>query len=533
MLDANIVEIQRRSSPEAIKSFGSGYLITASHVLTARHVVLDRDGGPSDSDGLRLRVLGGQWVEARSIAWESQTLDIAIVELREPHEATTVLPEFGVLLPTEARIKWRAVGFPRASASKDEKGTVRDTFAAWGTIAVGSGMKSRFQPINLAGDSTPPRSHELWAGMSGAAVFAKHDGNHFLVGVITTTPRTLTTGALEYSPIADAWDKPSFPSTIFAAPGKFLHSVGVGSTDLNSARVQEMLYLANHKDQRRPAADAITNGLRRSPGSPVILAINGVPDDDIDLLVDRFRFQLLPMGFRATPRSSYRSKNIQHEVRVGLIAMPRSGTLEDRLDKMLDDLDSTVSTSDDARLKDFEGDDAVLTETAARLNRCGVSRTFCTYISASNFDQEQASVLSAWLGWWEALSEKPLTHTPFYILCFVHNEIALPSLWGRLNPFRSGPVDLRRFVGTMLVEGSTTKMEIVDLGDLQPLDWREDIKTWLEDEDLHRGLGINAKRARVLQQQIRTKYYAAQEAGQASGPTRMRHLHQLIDECKF
>lgn len=533
MLDANIVEIHRRSSPEAIKSFGSGYLITASHVLTARHVVLDRDGGPSDSDGLRLRVLDGQWVKARSIAWESQTLDIAIVELREPHDATTALPEFGVLLPAEARIKWRAVGFPRASARKDEKGTERDTFAAWGTIAVGSGMKSRFQPINLAGDSTPPRSHELWAGMSGAAIFAEHDGHYFLVGVITTTPLTLMPGALEYSPIADACDEPGFPGTIFEAPGKFLHSIGAGSTDLNSARVQEMLYLANHKDQRRPAADAITNGLRQSPGSPVILAVNGVPEDELDRLVERFRFQLLPMGFRATQRSSSRSKNYQHEVRVSQIRIPRSGSLEDRLGIMLDDLDSKVSTSDDAPLDDFEGDDAVLTELAARLNRCGVSRTFCTYIRASNFDQEQASVLSAWLGRWNALSEKPLTHTPFYILCFEHDEIAPPSLWGRLNPFRSGRVDLRRFVETMLVEESTTKMEIVDLGDLQPLDWREDIKTWLEDEDLHRGLGINAKRARVLQQQIRTQYYDAQEAGQASGQTRMRQLFKLIGECKF
>jgi tetratricopeptide (TPR) repeat protein len=161
---------------------GSGFLLGARLVLTARHVV---DVGRT---GLRCSARrpssppGNDWIEldARYVGADPAD-DIALLEFRRrplpPPARTHTLPlgrldrdDAGAGLPCSA------VGFPFATARPDR---ARDTHHLQGRIAVGG--DALVVTVDAAAPSVDDRTEVGWAGMSGAALVA----DDHVVGVLT------------------------------------------------------------------------------------------------------------------------------------------------------------------------------------------------------------------------------------------------------------------------------------------------------------------------------------------------------------
>src|SRR5262245_43203544 len=84
---ARVVEI----SVESTSKFGSGYLLTDSHVLTAHHVVAQSEQSEAVVPSCKARLLGQRnWFNA-SIAWSNRDLDVALLE------ATGSIPNVSLL----------------------------------------------------------------------------------------------------------------------------------------------------------------------------------------------------------------------------------------------------------------------------------------------------------------------------------------------------------------------------------------------------------------------------------------------------
>ena len=127
---------------------GTGYLVAARAVMTARHVVkaaLERglDGDPGDwalQPRFSVRPLGergatpGVWLPAR-VAWEDEGLDVALVEVLG---AQTSWAGPAVLAELLGDTHVTAVGFPVVERRPDRG---RDTDQATGDVLYGAGWK--------------------------------------------------------------------------------------------------------------------------------------------------------------------------------------------------------------------------------------------------------------------------------------------------------------------------------------------------------------------------------------------------------
>ena len=198
MDERRVTEVYAHGPPP---SFGSGYLISDSLVLTARHVV----DAVAKNGLLEVRPLGAEtWLSA-SVAWRGRC-DAALLELApsDRQEWAAERIRLGQLVTSE-RSPCRGLGFPWAQAEKDEDGSsVRDTEEIVGEIAPRTGLKGARHPkdwlltIHLAG-SVPSalKQGSPWAGMSGAAVFC----GPLLVGLIAVDPAKFDPDRLEAVPL--------------------------------------------------------------------------------------------------------------------------------------------------------------------------------------------------------------------------------------------------------------------------------------------------------------------------------------------
>ncbi|MFF3158653.1 serine protease [Streptomyces sp. NPDC057910] len=189
-------------------SVGSGYLISEDTALTARHVVegaLPGDGPlappPLENwkerlEGLarhrphcRIRQLrrGGQatFVDA-IVVWWSPQFDVALLVVTETTRRRHILlhgpasrssPTWADVTGTDP-VEVTAVGFP----DRDVAGRVRESRQIRGFVTPLSGVKSDRWVVQIEGGARParPGGSSVWAGMSGAALFA--DG--LFIGII-------------------------------------------------------------------------------------------------------------------------------------------------------------------------------------------------------------------------------------------------------------------------------------------------------------------------------------------------------------
>lgn len=161
-------------------SYGSGYLITPSLVLTAGHVV---QGFQSADVVFSARQPDDPPRLHADIAWAGQKCDIVLLRVRwpggsPPWEVTAA--RLGDVPRVSSDITIEGFGFPR---SKDQElatgGHLRDGDRVPGLILAERNLKTGKLDLQLTADAGG--AYGTWKGFSGAAVFAYG----FLVGVVT------------------------------------------------------------------------------------------------------------------------------------------------------------------------------------------------------------------------------------------------------------------------------------------------------------------------------------------------------------
>ncbi|MFE9459151.1 hypothetical protein [Streptomyces californicus] len=186
-------------------SVGAGYLIGKYAVLTARHVVQGAlpDHGPlapppleNQAEGLeglvrghphcRIRQLhrGGQATfEDAVVAWWSPQFDVALLIVTDitGWHGSREFDDFDIMwadVSGTGPVEVTAVGFP----DSDVDGRVRESRQIKGFVTPLSGVKSDRWVVQIEGGARParPGGGSVWAGMSGAALFA--DG--LFIGII-------------------------------------------------------------------------------------------------------------------------------------------------------------------------------------------------------------------------------------------------------------------------------------------------------------------------------------------------------------
>jgi hypothetical protein len=194
---------------------GTGYLVAPRAVLTARHVVRAALGNGRDATSavprLSVRPLGergaapGPWLTAR-VAWESEELDVALIEVLD---AATSPVGMAVFAEVTGDTHVTAVGFPITERRRDR---VRDTDQAAGDVLYGAGWKRNRLVFDVRSSvarlptATGPVS--TWEGISGAGVLV---GNQ-LVGIIVADhlPQQHLGRRLEVVPVTAILRAPGF-----------------------------------------------------------------------------------------------------------------------------------------------------------------------------------------------------------------------------------------------------------------------------------------------------------------------------------
>ncbi|MFF0033324.1 trypsin-like serine protease [Streptomyces avermitilis] len=172
----------RCGGDEGWVSSGSGYLIAQSLVLTASHVVFKKVA----ADGLWpvIRVKVGHprygrssWIEASACWLGAGGLDVALLELSKPVQATGIVRwgRPGGVDP----IRYHGVGFPRHSKGANSERVVEQLAGMLQPLAGGSGDNDLYVLDQSASPERRPDGTQAWAGVSGAAVFCRD----LLVGV--------------------------------------------------------------------------------------------------------------------------------------------------------------------------------------------------------------------------------------------------------------------------------------------------------------------------------------------------------------
>jgi hypothetical protein len=196
-----VVEILRDG-----KSCGSGYLLTPTAALTARHVIKpDRVGTACTIHPLGT---GNQWAgpqaqESRpdpvpaELGWISTRHDLAIIETTAaalPVQTAGTI-SFGEIPKDGSTREVLGSGFPAASGVHQR--TIDGTLT-W--------VLTEPRRFDIDVKSALPRDWKQWGGFSGAALFA----DTLLVGVVRTVDENWNGGVLEATPVTWLLDDDRF-----------------------------------------------------------------------------------------------------------------------------------------------------------------------------------------------------------------------------------------------------------------------------------------------------------------------------------
>ncbi|MFE9421996.1 trypsin-like peptidase domain-containing protein [Kitasatospora sp. NPDC006697] len=157
---------------------GSGYRVSAAHVLTAAHVV-------REAAALRVRLDAdrpSEWIGPARAVLVSAGADLALLELAAaPGGPSPEPPRYGLVPDRDVTLACSALGFPRFKLRDDPvpppgggpPTRYRDACHAVGTVAALSNRRAGTLELSVpapGGDPDPARSP--WEGMSGAAVWS-------------------------------------------------------------------------------------------------------------------------------------------------------------------------------------------------------------------------------------------------------------------------------------------------------------------------------------------------------------------------
>ncbi|MFD4627116.1 trypsin-like peptidase domain-containing protein [Streptomyces sp. NPDC058475] len=161
--------------------FGSGYLLGARLVLTARHLVDDAPAGSRVS----VRLAGKPVALPADVVWRAAapTTDLALLRLTDgPTPSVSGPPRLGLLHADPARtVTVTVTGFPSfAGVPNPAGGEIRDSYQVIAELPTHSSVKTR--RLELRPRARPHTTGYRWRGVSGGAVFAEGA----LIGVVVT-----------------------------------------------------------------------------------------------------------------------------------------------------------------------------------------------------------------------------------------------------------------------------------------------------------------------------------------------------------
>ncbi|MEU7640802.1 trypsin-like serine protease [Streptomyces sp. NPDC039016] len=182
-MDPRRLALIRSGTAKQRCSLGSGYLIAPRLVLTARHVLVNRDTGePWPEIEVRIGHPGhGDAIRAKAeLLWgHPDGLDVALLRIeREMHVPGAV--RWGRPVG-KVPLRYEGLGFPRAAAVVD----TREVEHLRGLLSPLSGSGKHYVLDQIFAPAPGTDGKHAWGGVSGAAIFC---GDH-LVGVVVHEPR--------------------------------------------------------------------------------------------------------------------------------------------------------------------------------------------------------------------------------------------------------------------------------------------------------------------------------------------------------
>ncbi|MGW1914335.1 NACHT domain-containing protein [Streptomyces sp. NPDC002076] len=183
---------------------GSGYLLGPRLVLTAAHVVGEKDTAEAV-------VFGGVGEAICDVVWrrKDDACDAALLVARAPVVPDDVSDRFaplrwGELIRLDTQENCQAIGFPLVQ--RDERGNL-DSEQLSGRVKPGSSILGGRYVLESSGTPPEPTPHRSpWSGLSGAGLFCQGA----LIGVVITAPTGWHNGRVEAIPVRVIADDPGF-----------------------------------------------------------------------------------------------------------------------------------------------------------------------------------------------------------------------------------------------------------------------------------------------------------------------------------
>ncbi|MFD4698794.1 trypsin-like serine peptidase [Streptomyces niveus] len=246
-------------TPQERRSVGSGYLIAPRLVLTARHVVEDRDtraewpqiqirvGHPGEVSTVRTKV---------SVLWRHpQDLDVALLLTDDPVEVPDSPVRWGRPVG-KAPLPYEGLGFPLATSEEE-----REVEHLRGVLPLlSSGSRARYV---LDQDPAPDHrtdGRKAWGGASGAAVFC----DDHLVGVVIEDNQSYGNRRLRASPAHAFVQESEFESLLRQYADGPPQLVNIGAS----------LPKARPPADRTPAEQALELALWHFLGDPKVCSVH-------------------------------------------------------------------------------------------------------------------------------------------------------------------------------------------------------------------------------------------------------------------
>ena len=245
---------------------GTGYLIRDNLILTARHIVDEKNGPEMLKASYEVRFIG-DYIQGRKegnleecyLCWDDPKHDLALLKIENDKPSFLSSREtnirFGKLGYKTAQ-RAEGCGFPKAQEIEDRQNPIE----LRGYLSWVNALKE--DQLQLQIDSLIPDYHEEWQGISGAALFV----DDLLVGVVVETKKSFAEKALWATPISAVADNPEFCRLVAGISNSSLPIEEVGSRDTTFPNRNEYFFINNAKND-------IYIRLKRSLGDTKVIKV--------------------------------------------------------------------------------------------------------------------------------------------------------------------------------------------------------------------------------------------------------------------